>query len=130
MALSINCSEDCSMPELPPAVHRTIVAVDVEGFGDPRRRNPDLSSVHQNMYVVLKRAFTRSSIPWESCDCADRGDGALILVRPDTDIPKASFVERLPLVLAEELSQHNSRHPEPERFRLRLALNAGEVIVR
>lgn len=115
---------------IPPAVHRTIVAVDVEGFGDPRRRNPDLSSVHQNIYDVLKRAFTRSGIPWERCDYADRGDGALILGGPDADMPKASFVERLPLALAQELSQHNSGHPEPERFRLRMALNAGEVIIR
>ena len=41
------------MPVLSPAVHRTIVAVDVEGFGDRHRINPHQVAVREGLYLSL-----------------------------------------------------------------------------
>jgi len=60
------------------AVHRTIVVVDVEGFGDRRRTNRHQVAVRQGLYRALREAFTGSGIAWADCDRADRGDGVFI----------------------------------------------------
>lgn len=107
------------------AVHRTILVVDVEGFGDRRRNNPNRVAVREGLYGSLRRAFQAAGIPWDSCSREDRGDGVLILAGPE--VPKALFVEVLPQALVRELRRHNGMHPAEERIRLRMALNAGEV---
>jgi tetratricopeptide (TPR) repeat protein len=107
------------------AVHRTIVVVDVEGFGDRRRTNRHQVAVRQGLYRALREAFTDSGIVWADCDRADRGDGVLILAPPE--VPKTLFAEPLPLALATALQAHNSTHPVQEWIRLRMAVHAGEV---
>src|SRR2546421_9758714 len=67
------------MSELSPAVHRAIVCVDVEGFGDRRRTNLDQVAARDGLYYALDRAFARSEMSWDDCYHEDRGDGALIL---------------------------------------------------
>jgi hypothetical protein len=64
------------MSVLSPAVHRAIVCVDVEGFGDRRRTNPDQVVTRDGLYGALSRAFARSGMYWEDCYYEDRGDGA------------------------------------------------------
>jgi hypothetical protein len=59
------------------AVHRTIVAVDVEGFGDRHRTNQNQVAIRDGLYRAMR--------------------------------------------------EHNGTHPDLERIRLRMALNAGEV---
>ncbi len=113
------------MPELPLAVHRTIVAVDVEGFGGQNRINPQQVAVREGLYGVLRKAFHAAAIPWSECHHEDRGDGVLLLARPE--VAKSVFVESLPAQLVEGLRGHNSTHPAEEQIRLRVALNAGEV---
>ena len=107
------------------AVHRTIVAIDVEGFGDHRRSNRDQLAVRGGLYRAMFEAFRDAEIPWLERDHEDRGDGMFILVR--SDVPKSLFVESLPSALVSALRRHNDAHPDPERIRLRLALHAGEV---
>ena len=113
------------MPVLPPAVHRTIVAVDVEGFGDRRGTNPHQIAVREGLYRALQQAFRAATIPWTGCHHEDRGDGVLILAPPE--VAKSVFVESLPAQLVEGLREHNSTHPAPEQIRLRMALHAGEL---
>ena len=113
------------MPVLPPAVHRTIVAVDVEGFGDWHRTNPHQVAVREGLYRVLLQAFRAATIPWVECHHEDRGDGVLILAPPE--VAKSTFVESLPAQLVEELREHNSTRPAPTQIRLRMALHAGEL---
>lgn len=72
------------------AVHRTIVAVDVEGFGDRHRTNRNQLAVRDGLYRVMREAFRDAGIPWVDRDCEDRGDGMLILAGPE--IPKSLFV--------------------------------------
>ena len=107
------------------AVHRAIVVVDVERFGDPDRTNLNQLAVRDGLYKALIEAFGRSGIEWGSCVSEDRGDGALILVPPE--VPKAYLVTSLPGMLAAAVSWHNAERAGPEQMRLRMALHAGEV---
>ena len=107
------------------AVHRTIVVVDVEGFGDRRRTNPHQVAVRDGLYDALRESFGHAGIPWNGCDHEDRGDGVLILV--PAEVPKGLLVESLPSALVTALRAHNGAHPVLERIRLRMALHAGEV---
>ncbi|HWM04922.1 MAG TPA: tetratricopeptide repeat protein, partial [Actinophytocola sp.] len=110
---------------LPSAVHRTIVVVDVTGFGDRRRTNRHQIVVRQALYDILERTFDEVGVSWAGCDHEDRGDGVLIVV-PAT-VAKGAFVEALPKRLLAELDEHNRKHPVEERIRLRLSLHAGEI---
>jgi hypothetical protein len=107
------------------AVHRTIVVVDVAGFGDRRRTNPHQKAVRDGLYGAVAKAFDKADIPWGHCYREDRGDGLFLLVRPE--VPKEAFVTSLPWELVAALREHNSTHSEQARIRLRMALHAGEI---
>jgi len=107
------------------AVHRTVLVVDVEGFGDRRRTNPHQVGVRAGLYRALERAFGNADIPWDDCYREDRGDGMLILASPE--VPKGVFVEALPHSLLEALREHNAASTAEQQIRLRMALHAGEV---
>ena len=107
------------------AVHRTIVVIDVVGFGEQCRTNAHQVTVRDGMYQVMGEAFDRVGISWDDCDCEDRGDGLLILV--PAEVPKGLLVESLPFALVTALRGHNGTHLGPEQIRLRMALHAGEV---
>jgi len=106
-------------------IHRAIMVVDVEGFGDPARSNLDQLAVRDALHRGLVQAFGDSGISWDICAWEDRGDGALILVPPE--VPKTRLVIGLPGMLAAAVSRHNARCGLHERMRLRVALHAGEV---
>ena len=107
------------------AVHRSIVVVDVEGFGDQCRTNPHQVAVRDGLYRALREAFGHAGIPWDDCGREDRGDGVFVLV--PAEVPKGLLVESLPSALVAALRAHNGAHLGPERIRLRMALHAGEV---
>jgi len=113
------------MSGVAPALHRAILCVDIEGFGDRRRTNLHQVAVRDGLYRSLRDAFTRSGVEWAACYHEDRGDGALILVSPD--VPKNLLAERVPRELASALSEHNRAHNIEARIRLRMAVHAGEV---
>jgi len=106
-------------------VHRTVVVVDVEGYGDPRRTSPNRVAVRDRMYQALGEGFAAAGVPWDDCDTDDSGDGVLVLV-PAT-ISKAPLVERMPATVAASLREHNETHPVEERVRMRMAIHAGEI---
>src|ERR1035438_5456049 len=110
---------------LQPAIHRAILIVDMENFGDPARTNTDQLAVRDMMYRVLRQSFAMARIDWAECVTEDRGDGALVLVPPT--VPKSWLVTRLPAHLAEMLVRYNAACPAQVRIRLRMALHAGEV---
>jgi tetratricopeptide (TPR) repeat protein len=111
---------------LPPAVHRAILIVDVESFGDPSRTNAHQVAIRRRMYGALRRSFAKAHISWADCAVEDRGDGVLVLVPPT--VPKSWLVTDVPVHLAEMLVRRNAACPAPERIRLRMALHAGEVL--
>jgi tetratricopeptide (TPR) repeat protein len=108
-----------------PALHRTIVAVDVEGFGDPRRTLPHQLGTRAGLYRVVERAVRTAGVRWADCYHEDRGDSVFVLVPPD--VPKGPLVEVVPGALAEALREHNATSPPEQRARLRVVVHAGEV---
>lgn len=107
------------------AGHRTIVVLDVEKFGDPRRTNSHQLAVREGLYQAVGDAFRQAELPWTPDAREDRGDGILILVPPE--FAKSLFVEKLPSALVETLTKHNREHPDEAGIRLRMSLHAGEV---
>jgi hypothetical protein len=105
--------------------HCTIVVVDVEGFGQHSRTNPNKVRIRRGMYCAIERAFAAAEIQWAGCRQVDLGDGVLVLA--PAQISKTLFADMLLEALADELVAHNSVHLPPERIRLRLVLHAGEV---
>jgi tetratricopeptide (TPR) repeat protein len=106
-------------------VHRAVVIVDVENFGDPARTNAHQLAVREMMYEALRRSFAQAGISWDACVAEDRGDGVMVLVPPE--VPKSWLVTRAPAHLAAILAVHNGGCQVQERIRLRMALHAGEV---
>jgi hypothetical protein len=111
-------------------VHRAIVVVDIVESTDPMRRNGDRVVIRDAMYESLSGAFRWRD--WVKCYHEDRGDGVLLLVHPR--VPKGWLVATLPEKLAAALTRHNATMAlqDPGRaaatqFRLRIAVNAGEV---
>jgi hypothetical protein len=91
------------------AVHRTIIAVDVEGFGDRRRTNRNQVAVRDGLYGAMSEAFGQAEVPWADCHREDRGDGIFILA--GAEVPKSVFAEILPSALAAALCRHNGAGP-------------------
>jgi hypothetical protein len=108
-------------------VHRSIVAVDVEG--STKRTNPAKGKLRRILYDLLDRALKAAGIgPRNLEELADRGDGVLILIRPYDDVPKTVLIGRLIPALTALLAEHNATVAEPElRMRLRAVVHAGEV---
>jgi hypothetical protein len=114
------------MEELfPVALHKAILGVDIEGFADRRRTNPDQILAREGLYCCLREAFARTGIAWDLCYREDRGDGALILVPPE--IPKNLLVSRFPQELSIFPQAHNQAHPAGSRIRVRLVVHGGEA---
>jgi tetratricopeptide (TPR) repeat protein len=108
-----------------PAVHRTIVCLDVEAFGDLNRTNLDQVAVRSGLYGALRHTLDLSRVAWTDCYHEDRGDGMFLLVPPD--VPKSQLVADFPHILVAALREHNRAHRAEARIRLRLAIHAGEV---
>jgi len=90
-------------------VHRSVLVIDVEKFGDPARTNADQVAVRDGMYQALEGSLTAAGISRSDRAMEDRGDGALVLISPE--VPKSWLVTRLPIQLAAALGSHNAACP-------------------
>ena len=108
-------------------VHRSIVAVDVEG--STKRTNPERGELRRILYALLDQALDEAGInPRHLEPLVDRGDGVLILIRPHDDVPKTVLIGVLIPELAALLDEHNTTVADPAlRLRLRTVLHAGEI---
>lgn len=113
------------MRRRPPAIHRTIVVVDLEKFGDPARSNADRLTLRAGMYKAVRSSLVASGIRWKDCATTDCGDGVLVLV--PAHVPKVWLVTRLTRKLTDALRGHNGECESMTRLRLRVAVHAGEV---
>lgn len=107
------------------AVHRSIVAVDVEGFGARVRTDSDRLDVRGGMHRALREAFGTAGVELSSCHLDDSGDGMLVLVPPE--VPKATLVDLLPRALTDAIGRHNDVAAPGAMMRMRMAVHAGEV---
>lgn len=105
--------------------HKTICAVDIEGFGGMSRTRTNYVALRKGMYASVEQAFLQSEIPWD--DCYQEGAGDSILALAPATVGKGAFAEKLPAALVTALHAHNAAHPPEERIRLRMALHAGEI---
>jgi Thoeris protein ThsA, Macro domain len=108
-----------------PALHRSIVVVDVAGFTDRSRTEVHQVAVHHGLYDVLNEAFSVAGIDLAVCAVEDCGEGAMILVPPE--IPKSVLANRLPGGLIAALRRYNAVHSAEASVQLRVVLHAGEV---
>jgi hypothetical protein len=107
----------------PPAVHRTIVCAEIDGFGG--RNDRDLLAIRGAMHDALRAALTKFAVSWSRCKLEDRGDGVVLLAPPD--VPKIRFTDGFPRRLVQAIHEHNRTCAPSRRFRVRLAIHAGEV---
>lgn len=108
-------------------VYRAIVAVDLEG--STTRTNPVKGELRRVMYDLLERALDAVPIAASHLEpLTDRGDGVLLLIRPDDDVPKTLLLDRLIPLLAALVTEHNAAVMRPAlRIRLRAVVHAGEI---
>ena len=108
-------------------MYRSIVAVDLEG--STTRTNPVKGELRRVMYDLLERSLDAVPITANHLESpTDRGDGVLLLIRPDDDVPKTVLLDRLIPLLAALLTEHNAAVMKPAlRMRLRAVVHAGEV---
>lgn len=108
-----------------PAVHRTVLVVDVEHFGAHNRTNPHRIAVRDSLYHALENSLARINIRFADCHHEVVGDAVLVLI--PADVAKSVLIERLPLTLATTLREHNDTHEEGEWIRVRMVIHAGEI---
>ena len=101
----------------------TIVITDVAHFAADDRNDLDRLAIRRATAGMVKSALAPY---WHTCGWADRGDGLLIVVPPD--IPTATILERLMVVLPGGLEQFNEAHDAARPVQLRLAVNVGPVV--
>ena len=101
--------------------HRTIVVVDIAGFG--RRTDREQLLARSVLAHVMRRAFRIGGIRWTRLWISDRGDGMIVLVPPD--LSKVAVLEAVLPALRHLVGRHNGC--STNRIRLRVAVHAGEV---
>src|ERR1700722_14299313 len=108
------------VPLLPDPVHRSIVAVDLEG--STARTNPVKGELRRVMYALLNQALRATAIDGRHLEHpTDRGDGVLLLFRPHDDVPKTLLLGQLIPRLAALLVEHNATATQPGmRMRMRM----------
>jgi hypothetical protein len=102
-----------------------MVAVDITGFGDPRRDTGAQLRLRGRLYDHLMETFDSTGLPWQDCHCEDRGDGAFIVAPPDTD--PDDFLDPLAYRLNAVLRRDNRVGGGLMRLRLRMAVHHGQV---
>lgn len=120
-------SERSAWPEAPAwsGGNCSILLTDIAGFGGHDRDDDDRLVVRETMYGMLQDAFSGSGLRQGDYYQEDRGDGALIVVPPDT--PTRSVVDPMLARLAAGLRRHNRRASAATRIQLRAALHVGPV---
>lgn len=106
--------------------YRSIVAVDIEGFGDPSRDDPVRMVLRKTLGDQLTLALDRAGIDLGLTERFDTGDGCFLVLDPR--VSKARLLDAAVWFLPTTLGRWNQRVADPARFRLRVAVNAGELL--
>jgi hypothetical protein len=109
---------------MPESRYYAWAALDVEGWGD--RPGMSQAGVLEAFERVTEQALLRAGIDPSRLLTSAEGDGT-ILAFP-ADIPKERITVQFVDVLREAVIDHNARCAGDEEIRLRVALNAGEML--
>ncbi|MER5266404.1 hypothetical protein ABTZ99_30375 [Actinosynnema sp. NPDC002837] len=107
----------------PGPEHRSILVVDIAGFG--RWRDPAQIEARHALTHAVRTGFRAAGVRWSDLAVQDRGDGMMVLV--------PAFVSKLDLLdpviprMVGTLRQHNQGVAPELRVRVRVGLHAGEV---
>ena len=101
----------------------TIVYTDIVGFSQRLRTDE-----HRRTIRLANLTMTMKAIEdiYDACSLEDRGDGVLMVVRPD--IPTGRVLESLLSGLPAALRRHNETFSEALRIQLRIAIDVGPVV--
>jgi len=110
--------------------YRAIVALDIER--STSRPDPVKAELRNKTYELLDAALRSAGIRKRYRDrFIDRGDGALALIHPVDQAPKALLLACAIPVLNQLLTDYNASLPRPARpqrqLRVRVVMHAGEV---
>ena len=95
-------------------VHRSVLAIDIEGSTAATRTNPVRHELRSCVYHMLAAAMNHAGIDGHRCDpFEDRGDGVLVLIRPVDELPKRLLLARLTPALTRQPVKHCWRSSTP-----------------
>jgi hypothetical protein len=108
-------------------VYRSIIVLDLEE--STMRTNLVKGELRRVMYDLLGQSLEAVAITGNRLEqLTDRGDGVLVLVRPNDEVPKTVLLGRLIPLLAALLAEYNAQATQPTlRMRLRVVMHAGEI---
>jgi hypothetical protein len=112
-------------PDGEHSVHCTLMAVDVSGFGDPRRTCSDQEHLSDALHDMLDGAIAATGMPAGLLHIERHAEGALVVA--SAAVPTGLFVDDVAANLGVALRDHNRRHSELHKLRLRMAVHAGHV---
>jgi tetratricopeptide (TPR) repeat protein len=108
-------------------IHRGILAVDIEHFGDLGHTDPLRVLLRETMRGLLDRALTVAELDAErTTPPQDLGDGALVLTA--SAVPTIRLLYPLLPQLARGLASANAGGALPTRLRLRVVVHEGNVL--
>jgi hypothetical protein len=113
------------MPGTP--LRRGILALDIEGFGQPDRTDPQRAQLRTRLHALLDHALAAAQIrPAEVAARSDLGDAVLVLFDPG--VSAATLLHPLLSELAARLARGNRSVTGAARLRLRAVVHEGQVL--
>lgn len=101
----------------------TIVHTDIVGFSHSGRTDEQRRTIKLAQLTMTMKAIAGI---YDSCSLEDRGDGVLMVVRPE--VPTGQVLGSLLTGLPAELRRHNETFAEALRIQLRIAVDVGPVV--
>ncbi|GAA4236128.1 hypothetical protein GCM10022254_45020 [Actinomadura meridiana] len=110
----------------PPDGASVFLLCDVAEFSAAVRGDPVRVRVRGAMYAGLARSLGAAGVDWDECYREDRGDGVMIILRPDVKVE--SLLSEVLDQLRSEVRHHNEASSEAAQMRLRVAVGVGEAV--
>lgn len=103
-----------------------IVCCDIAGFGDAARTDDVRRHMRDALYRHLDVSLAAAGVLLADCYWEDRGDGAMIVLRPHLEVEQV--LVDVADTLRAELGRHNRVASEIARIRLRMSVHTGEAV--
>jgi WD40 repeat protein len=108
------------------STYRTLVAVDIESYGRPERSDHFRVQLRRRLTGWCTDLLHQAEADARQWLLQDTGDGFLLSIDPN--VPRSLLLAVVPVGLQEHLLAYNRDRPDAERFRVRLAMHAGDVL--